>query len=58
MTHICNMESTYNTIRTDSLGFPAGPKPCPEHRPWHYLSDQELGEERRGQGHALIAQPE
>lgn len=24
----CNAESTYNTRRTDSLGFSAGPEPC------------------------------
>lgn len=44
------MESTYNTMRTDSFGFPTGPEPCLQHKPWHYLSDQELGDER-GQGH-------
>lgn len=46
----------YNTMRTDSLGFPAGP--CLEHGPWHYLSEQELKEEGRGQSHVLTAQPE
>lgn len=45
-------------MRTDPLGFPAGPKPCLGHRPWHYLSEQELEEEIRGQSHVLTAQPE
>lgn len=53
-----NMESAYNTMRTDSLGFPAGPKTCLEYRPWHYLSEQGLKEERREQSHVLAAQPE